>query len=140
MIERIVHNGEIVAIIARDVSRIKDVEFLTDPQDSLQVGILRRQIGQKVGPHKRHYKEQLISSMHQAVHVLQGSLLLKIYDENTEQIIRSLRMNAGDVVTLQKHGHGIEFLEETLILEIKQGPYPGENNARLLLGNSAEVE
>ena len=34
-------------------------------------------------------------------------------------------LKAGDVAVLFSGGHGFEILEDTLMLEIKQGPYAG---------------
>ena len=35
-------------------------------------------------------------------------------------------MEAGDVVLLAYGGHGFEMIEESEIIEVKQGPYAGE--------------
>ena len=32
-------------------------------------------------------------------------------------------MAAGDVIYLHMGGHGIQFIEESVLLEVKQGPY-----------------
>jgi hypothetical protein len=35
-------------------------------------------------------------------------------------------LNRGDVILLAFGGHGFEMLEESEIIEVKQGPYAGE--------------
>ena len=49
------------------------------------------------------------------------------YDENqTYQESRAL--NSGDVILLAYGGHGFEMLEPSEIIEVKQGPYAGNND------------
>ena len=44
-----------------------------------------------------------------------------------DQMYRSsLELGAGDVIFLASGGHGFEILEDTDIVEVKQGPYRGE--------------
>ena len=40
--------------------------------------------------------------------------------------MQSTILNKGDVVLLAFGGHGFEMIEESEIIEIKQGPYAGE--------------
>ena len=35
-------------------------------------------------------------------------------------------LKTGDIILLAQGGHGFEFLEESEIIEVKQGPYAGE--------------
>jgi hypothetical protein len=37
-------------------------------------------------------------------------------------------MSQGDVITLIGGGHGFRMKEDTVLLEIKQGPYGGEQD------------
>jgi hypothetical protein len=37
-------------------------------------------------------------------------------------------LNSGDTILLASGGHGFEMLEDTEMLEIKQGPYSGVTN------------
>jgi len=46
------------------------------------------------------------------------------YDD--KNYIESRILNKGDVVLLAYGGHGFEMIEDSEIIEIKQGPYSGE--------------
>lgn len=35
---------------------------------------------------------------------------------------------SGDIILLASGGHGFEILEETVMVEVKQGPYAGEQD------------
>jgi hypothetical protein len=37
-------------------------------------------------------------------------------------------LTTGDVVLLSRGGHGFEMLEESEIIEVKQGPYESDND------------
>lgn len=47
------------------------------------------------------------------------------YDEN-RNYLESTILEARDVILLAYGGHGFEMLEESEIIEVKQGPYAGE--------------
>ena len=49
----------------------------------------------------------------------------KFYDED-KNYIESTILEAGDVILLAYGGHGFEMLEESEMIEVKQGPYVGE--------------
>ena len=43
-------------------------------------------------------------------------------------------MHAGDVILLVSGGHGFQALEEVEMIEVKQGPYTGEQDKRRFEG------
>ena len=45
-----------------------------------------------------------------------------------KEYLKSVVVTDGDVILLVSGGHGFECLEETMMLEVKQGPYAGEND------------
>jgi len=48
---------------------------------------------------------------------------------NDEQLyLQSRVLEQGDVILLSFGGHGFEMLEESEIIEVKQGPYAGETD------------
>jgi hypothetical protein len=131
--EQITYKGEVIAVIVRAKHHVDNVEFLSQEDDPLQVGLLRRHAKQSAAAHRRSYKPQTVSVMQQVIYVIQGELRLTLYDEKTELAILELNMSDGDIALLKKHAHGVDFLAETLILEVKQGPYPGVKDAKILL-------
>jgi hypothetical protein len=51
-------------------------------------------------------------------------MILDIYDEQRTPVT-SREMGQGDVVALVSGGHGFRLLEDTVLVEVKQGPYSG---------------
>jgi len=56
--------------------------------------------------------------------VRRGRAEMTLYDRSRREVCRR-ELRAGDVVLLVSGGHSFRQLEDTVFLEIKQGPYPG---------------
>ena len=54
--------------------------------------------------------------------ILKGRTLFDVYDDN-RQLIATRELCQGDIMLMVGGGHGFRMLEETVFLEIKQGPY-----------------
>jgi hypothetical protein len=48
------------------------------------------------------------------------------YPDDDKNYLESRVLNQGDVVLLAYGGHGFEMLEDSEMIEVKQGPYAGE--------------
>ena len=55
-----------------------------------------------------------------------------LYAPNGKLIYEGI-IQAGDKVLLASGGHGFDVLEDTVIFEVKQGPYPGYEKAKKYL-------
>jgi hypothetical protein len=53
-----------------------------------------------------------------------GRCEVDIYTD-TKQVVATRALAAGDVVVAVSGGHGFRVLEDLVLLEVKQGPYPG---------------
>ena len=58
---------------------------------------------------------------------MSGRLRVDFYSEE-ERYIESTILEKGDVILLIYGGHGFEMLEPTEIIEVKQGPYAGDQD------------
>ena len=56
-----------------------------------------------------------------------GKLQIDFYDDQ-QYYVESKILHAGDVVLLSGGGHGFTVLEEIEMIEVKQGPYAGEQD------------
>ena len=54
----------------------------------------------------------------------QGRCILDLYGED-RVLLTSRELVAGDAVLLIEGGHGFRMLEDTVLFEVKQGPYGG---------------
>ena len=115
-------SGEILAIfIPADVT-IQGIEFYTDPEMDFQIGAMRRPLGHEVEPHVHSPVERELIGTKEVLFVRSGRIGIDFYDED-KKIVTSIEMVSGDVIYLHMGGHGIRFIEESVLLEVKQGPY-----------------
>jgi len=59
--------------------------------------------------------------------IKRGRLRVDFFDRNQNYLESSI-LETGDVILLAAGGHGFEALEEIEMIEVKQGPYAGEND------------
>ncbi|WP_435145593.1 hypothetical protein [Halobaculum sp. P14] len=88
---------------------------------------MKRPSGHEIEP---HYHKDVVREVERTQEVLvirEGKVRVDIYDDD-EREIESLTLEDGDVILLAAGGHGFEMLEETEMVEVKQGPYAGEDD------------
>jgi hypothetical protein len=56
--------------------------------------------------------------------LLSGRCQIDIYDDQ-RQLVHTSELRQGDVMLMVGGGHGFRMLEDTVFLEVKQGPYLG---------------
>ena len=102
----------------------KNVRFITEDEDPLQVGIFERDTGYEVEAHRHKSRNLSLPDIGEFLWIQSGSATVDVYDEQW-QPLGSWTVGSGDCVVLLRGGHGLKMLEPTRILEVKQGPYPG---------------
>lgn len=65
--------------------------------------------------------------------IKKGALRVDFYDEY-EDYLESRNLYAGDIILLVSGGHGFRVLEEVEMIEVKQGPYAGEQDKKRFAG------
>jgi len=123
-VERIKSEGKIIAIIARGVPEDEGIHFLTPPAFSQQLGLMYRKKDYIIQPHVHKTIRRMISVIQEVLYILSGSIEITLYNKHREKV-KSLVLKGGDTVMLVSGGHGIKFLEDSRLLEVKQGPYSG---------------
>lgn len=112
---------------------IPGVRFFTDERNPFQIGEHRRPKGTKLPPHIHIIEKPLVISTIQEVLVVQeGKIRVTLYTKEGTVIQKNI-LSAGDSMLLMDHGHGVDFLEDAKIFEVKQGPYPGTRHAKIYL-------
>ncbi|UKT63333.1 hypothetical protein [Pedobacter mucosus] len=122
MIERIVKDSIVFAIIIRSEYKSEGIEFFTPTEFSQQLGYMNRKKGYVINAHKHRDSEVTISKLFETLVVKSGSTLVSFFDEN-DLYFQDTTINKGDVILFTGYGHQFEMLEDTEIIEVKQGPY-----------------
>lgn len=124
IIEKIVFRGKVLAYIISRKRKPENTTFVTPPTSNLQVGFVVYQKNKSIPP---HIHKRVIRHLHHTEEVLvveKGNCIIDIYNDKKKQIA-SYSLHQGDIVILVGGGHGFRMLEDTRLLEIKQGPYTG---------------
>ena len=66
-----------------------------------------------------------VKHTNEVLFIKSGKVRVDFYDEN-KQYIGSKILNKGDVILLCSGGHGFKMIENSEIIEVKQGPYAGD--------------
>lgn len=122
--KRITHDQVLLALVVRRDVAVKETTFLTEGDLNLQAGFITYPAGGVIPRHVHHPIERRIVGTPEAILVRQGRCELQVYDDN-RNLVATCELERGDLVMLFAGGHGFEVLEDTILLEIKQGPYPG---------------
>lgn len=103
-------------------SPIPGVRFHTQPEWPLQLATICHPKGYKVEAHVHRPPRRVIEGTAEVLFIRSGSARIEFYGGETDDLsIRIVR--GGDIVLLLSGGHSLEMLEDTDILEVKQGPY-----------------
>ncbi len=124
MIERIERSGKVFALILRADYEPEGVNFVTSPANPLQLGILKHQHGSKIKPHIHKSFPRTINEVQEVLHIKYGKVEAEFYETGGKKVGSAI-LNAGDTFLLISGGHGFNILEDSKIIEIKQGPYHG---------------
>lgn len=131
--ENVFHGKTLIAIIFRKNIKVEGVKFLTEESNPFQVGIHNRQKGVRLPPHVHKIENPLvIKSVQEVLYIVKGKIRISLFGTSGKKIVTKI-LTSGDSILLVSGGHGLDFLENSRIFEIKQGPYPGSNHAKSFL-------
>jgi len=123
-VERIASRGGVLCLIVRAEFRPQATTFLTPPEYKQQVGFVVYPAGGEVARHLHRPLERRLVGTSEVVLVQEGRCLLDVYDDERE-LVATRELGPGDLMLMVGGGHGFRMLEDTVLLEIKQGPYTG---------------
>jgi hypothetical protein len=116
--------GGIVAYIIRTAMDPGETSFVTPDDMTMQAGFIVYPAGGEVARHVHRPLARSIVGTGEVLVVRRGSCEVELYDEARQPLATRLLV-AGDVIVLVAGGHGFSMLEDTVLFEIKQGPYTG---------------
>ena len=124
-IEKIANESQILGIIIKKNYVSQGIEFFTSENDSQQLGYMNRPTGYVIPPHRHNLVPRQVHNTQEVLFIRSGKLRVDFYS-NEQDYLTSRILNAGDVILLADGGHGFTMLEDSEIIEVKQGPYCGE--------------
>ena len=136
-IEQIIHQGSLLSIIVRAGYRQEGIAFFTPDNFSQQLAYMNRPAGYVIEPHTHNEVRREVFLTQEVLLIRKGRLRVDFYGDD-QSYIQSTVLNTGDVILLASQGHGFEMLEPTEIIEVKQGPYSGEQDKTRFKGIPSE--
>ena len=127
MIEKIYEKEKLLSLIIRRNFEKNGIEFFTPDTFSQQVGYMKRPVDYVIPPHTHRGIQRDVSVTQEVLLVKSGKVRVDFYNDD-QNYLESRILYPGDVVLLAYGGHGFEMLEESEIIEVKQGPYAGEQD------------
>ena len=128
--ETISDGGTRLAMVVRNADWQPGLNFISADTDYIQAGIWGYAKGHKLAAHRHLAVPRQIDRTQEVLFVKQGRLRADIYDE-ADALVKSVELEAGDVIVLLAGGHGYEMLADgTMVLEVKNGPYVGADKDR----------
>jgi len=123
-IERITGNGIPLCYVIRADCEPSCTTFLTPPEFKQQVGYVVYPKGGEIIRHLHLPLERHLVGTSEVIIVKKGRCLLDIFNDARE-LVATRELGPGDLMLMVGGGHGFRMLEDTVLLEIKQGPYSG---------------
>lgn len=137
MIEQITYHNQLLALIVYRSFDKPGVHFFTPNELSQQLAYMHHPTGKIIQPHVHNPVRREVQYTQEVIFIKKGRLRVDFYNEQ-QQYLESRILEAGDVIILANGGHGFEVLDEIEMLEVKQGPYVGEQDKTRFVGITKE--
>lgn len=123
-IERISYGETCLAYIIRACFMPDQTTFLTPPEYKQQVGYVVYPAGGEIQRHIHRSLERQLFGTSEVLVIRRGRCEIDIYNDERE-LVATRELLEGDIMLMVGGGHCFRMLEDTVFLEIKQGPYLG---------------
>lgn len=125
MIESIINGDRVLALLLYSGYHAEGIKFFTPDEFSQQLAYMNRPAGYVIPPHVHNPVRREILFTKEVLYIKSGKVRIDFYDDD-KNYLESRVICKGDIVLLAFGGHGFEMLEDSEIIEVKQGPYAGE--------------
>jgi cupin fold WbuC family metalloprotein len=124
-VEKVVDaQGLEIAMVIRAGFSTQETRFLTQESHQFQLGFIVYKAGSTIPCHTHLPIPRSLVGTSEAILVRQGRAVVMLFDTQ-RVLITEMELRVGDLIVLYKGGHGFRLLEDTVLMEIKQGPYIG---------------
>ena len=132
--QKIRYNNELIAVTI-NIKELTDVmTFITPNTFGIQVGHHNRKKGEDILPHEHipfsNIKELKVQEM---FYIIKGKVIIGLFYDNKK--VKELILTENDLIVLNC-GHELTFMEDTKMIEVKQGPYRGNEFEKRYIGKN----
>jgi len=129
--EEIKHDKKLLAIIIRGNFKSDKITFFSPPEFSQQLGFLPHRKGNVISAHFHYSVKRKITKTQEVLFIRKGNIRVNFYSSQ-KKYLTARKLGKGDVIFLCSGGHGINVLEDSEIIEVKQGPYSGKETDKVV--------
>jgi hypothetical protein len=129
--EQVLHDGTLYAVIIRRGFDQPGVHFFTPGTFSQQLGFMSHPAGHRIRAHVHREVQRDVLRTQEVLMLRKGRVRVDFYTTAGARLDSRI-LDAGDVILLAGGGHGFEVLEPCEMIEVKQGPYLGDQDKSLL--------
>jgi hypothetical protein len=116
--------GNPLAYLIRPSGDPTNTTFPVPSDLPLQVGFVVYPAGSEIARHVHLPVERNLRGMSEVLVVRRGVCEMDLYDDGRNLVVTE-ELQQGDIVLITGGGHAFRMTEDTVLLEIKQGPYLG---------------
>ena len=120
-------SGKVLALIIPSGFRSDGIKFFTPDEVSQQLAYMNRPKGYVIEPHVHYPVPRNVEYTLEVLFIRKGRVRVDFYDQEQNYLFNR-ELSTGDVILLASGGHGFTMIEETEMIEVKQGPYTGEQD------------
>ncbi len=135
MNEDIVIDGQLCAIIIKADYDESGIRFFTANDLSQQLASMSYKPGKVIPAHTHQLVRREVFRTQEALFIRKGKLRVDFYTAGQDYRCSRV-LEKGDVILLIAGGHGFEVLEELNMIEVKQGPYAGDQDKVVFSGTA----
>ena len=123
-VSRIEYDSILYAMVVRNESCSNGAHFITDGSGLLEVGFLSHTRGAKLAEHYHLPYQRETQGTNEVLFLKSGAVRCFFYGQD-HSLKGSIDLMEGDLILLIDGGHGFEMLEDSVLIEVKNGPYAG---------------
>lgn len=132
-VEKFFFRKELICIIVRHSFKANQITFFTEDDTPQQLGYLPHKKGNIIKPHTHKILKREVLHTNEVLFIKKGKVKVNLYN-NDQEFIGNEILETGDTIHLSSGGHGFEILEDTVMIEVKQGPYLGVDDKERFQG------
>ena len=129
--ESVEFDGVRYAEIIWSDTRVEETTFFSPPESSFQFGLLAHKSGFVEPPHYHKPVTRTISDLQQMIVVQRGVVAVDLFGDNGVKL-REVMLKVGDAIVLIHGVHSIRAIEDMQCVSVKQGPFLGIENDKIL--------
>ena len=128
-IRKIIYKGKVLAIVFSKDLPVEGVRFLTPTSYPLQIGMLDHKLGKNVPLHIHKDMRYKVNTTQEFLYVIKGQAEITIATKQWE-VLEKFPLFQGDFILFVSGAHGVNIKKGSRLIEVKQGPYPGDDYAK----------